>query len=165
MRNTTLTRESLLKQVAYDPVTSTFTWTARKPGVVKGKFGWLGNEGYPMVKINGETHSVHCLVWLVETGEYPDLEVDHINGIRHDNRFSNLRLLTKSDNIRNQRKAQKRNKSTGVLGVSYNIKRNKFSAQITVDSRKIWLGRYDTLAEAQKVYVEAKRKYHPSSTL
>lgn len=84
--------------------------------------------------------------------------VDHIDGNTLNNRRDNLRLCTRSQNMRNQG-ANRRNTS-GYKGVDWNKDRRVWRAHITVDNRKIYLGYFDTAEEAHKAYCEASAKYH-----
>ncbi|MDA6380520.1 HNH endonuclease signature motif containing protein [Escherichia coli] len=70
-----------------------------------------------MIMINGKAYPAHRLAWLIVYGTMPDGFIDHINRVRTDNRISNLRLVTHSENMQN-RKIQKNNKS-GYRGVSW----------------------------------------------
>ena len=71
--------------------------------------GWLTPKGYREVRLKGCNYRAHRVAWAIYYGEDPgDLEVDHINHDRDDNRISNLRLVTRSENRENQR-------SMGVL--------------------------------------------------
>ena len=96
------------------------------------------------------------------TGEWPRGVVDHINGNKMDNRWANLRDVTQSVNMQNQRKATRANK-TGYLGVSPSG--DKFVATITTNKAKRSLGRFDDLRHASAAYLRAKacaaRRQHP----
>lgn len=85
-------------------------------------------------------------------------EIDHINCNGLDNRRENLRIATSNQNAKNK-KRYKTNK-TGCKGVHWDESRRKYRAQIQVNKKKIMLGQYDTLEEAQKSYQDAAIKYH-----
>jgi hypothetical protein len=76
--------------------------------------------------------------------------IDHINGVRDDNRIENLREVTNQQNQFN----------TNAKGYHFNKKVNKFQTQITINSKKIHLGYFNTEQEARQAYLEAKEKYH-----
>lgn len=82
-------------------------------------------------------------------------EVDHIHRVRNDNRKSQLRKCTHSENNRN-RKIKKN--STGVVGVYFS--HNKYSARVYIKGKEVWLGLFDTLEEASKAREEAVKKYY-----
>lgn len=84
--------------------------------------------------------------------------VDHRNGNVHDNRRCNLRICTASENMRNS-KRPKNNKS-GVKGVYWNKKAQKWRAYIMVDCKEIHLGYFSDIDDAKKVHDEAAIKYH-----
>ena len=87
----------------------------------------------------------------------PNGIVDHINHNTLDNRKENLRITNNSNNLRNGN-IRKNNKS-GINGVYYDKKRNKYSASIKVNYKNIFLGRFKTLEEAIKIRKQAELKY------
>ena len=92
-------------------------------------------------------------------GHIPDnAEVDHINHVRTDNRLDNLRFVTKSGNRRNQSVGSK--STTGVIGVYFNKRLQKYAAQIKVDGVVHYLGLHDTLEEAAAARAEANLKFN-----
>ena len=94
----------------------------------------------------------------------PSGDLDHINGIRDDNRLENLRDNGRNSNAQNERKARSNNKSTGLLG-AYKRCKTAFRAIIHVNGSPLHLGTYKTAQEAHDVYVLAKRKYHAGCTI
>jgi hypothetical protein len=84
------------------------------------------------------------------------LQIDHMNGNRLDNRKANLRLVTSQENKHN---------NTVAKGYCFDKSRNKWSAKIKLNGKPIFLGRYNTEAEARAAYVEAKKKYHPTAPI
>ena len=160
-----LTQQKLKENVHYNPETGVFTRLKAKGGRNVGDVtGSVLGKGYLGIKINGIGYKAHRLAWLYVTGEMPEDCIDHINGIRDDNRFCNLRKATNCQNTQNRRSPQK-GCQTGFLGVSLDKRSNRFRARITVNEKTINLGFYDTPEEASMVYTEAKRKYHPFSTI
>lgn len=110
----------------------------------------VGTGGYIISKdISGERKSrrLHRVVTDAKTG----YEVDHINHNRHDNRKSNLRVVTKSVNLQNLKGAKKNNKSTGVRNVCFHKRIKKYQVKMQVNKRAIHGGFYDTLEEAAEV--------------
>jgi hypothetical protein len=113
-----------------------------------------GRLGRLQVHIGGVARYVHRLIWLHQHGEWPDGQIDHINGNPHDNRIENMRVVTPAQNSSNRRHK----------GISFD-KRNyarPWRARIMLDGRSISLGYYDTEAEAMAEYQRAKRVYHQS---
>lgn len=158
-----LTQGQLLARLDYDPLTGVFTHKgvgrgARPLGRVAGS---RSTKGYVDIEIFGVTFRAHRLAWLAVHGEFPACEIDHINGDKTDNRIANLRAVTTAENCQNQHGAR-RNSTSGVRGVYRN--QGKWQAAITVQRRRINLGRYERLEDAERAYLDAKKVYHPTST-
>src|SRR5712664_3026918 len=125
---TILTAERLRELLNYDPETGIFRWDVVRRGCGIGKeAGTSVSAGYRQISIDRRAYSEHRLARLYVHGHWPLDEIDHINGVRDDNRLSNLRQATRSENAQNQRRAQSRSK-IGILGVT--LHRGKFQAQI-----------------------------------
>lgn len=161
-----ITQAELKAVLRYDPDTGIFTWIGR-PRVMAGKVA--GNvsvqTGYLRIGLGGRPNKIyqaHRLAWLYMTGAWPIDDIDHKNGKRADNRFCNLREVTRSTNLENLRFA-KCTSTTGLLGVS--TCRDKFQARIKVKGEVHYLGSFSTPQEAHEVYVEAKRRLHTGCTI
>lgn len=150
--------QSRLKQVlAYDLNTGVFTRVARS-GVIAGTIaGTLKPDGYRQVRVDGRKHYAARLALLYVTGIYPDF-VDHINGDRDDNRFSNLRQATKVQNGQNI--ALSKRNSSGYTGVSWREASQKWLVRIMLERRSIHIGYAETAEQGYEMYLAAKRKYH-----
>lgn len=128
---------------------------AVKPG---SRAGTHNGEGYRTVCIKRNFFLEHRLVWAHVYGAWPSLQIDHINGVRDDNRISNLRDVSPSINQQNKRSAPKSSKS-GVLGA--HLRSNgTYQPKIRVDGRCVALGTFKTAQEANEAYLSAKRKHH-----
>ncbi len=121
--------------------------------------------GYRTLTIDGYRYLVHRLAWLYVYGRWPAHDIDHINGVRGDNRISNLREATRTQNLQNERKARRSNKSTGMLGASWDDRHKKYRAQIRLNGRKKHLGYFSKAEEAHAAYVSAKRELHTFCTI
>lgn len=86
----------------------------------------------------------------------PTNEIDHINGVKDDNRFSNLREATRGQNTRNSK--TRKDSSVGLKGVSPD--RGKFRARITLNGVRIYLGTFATKEEAFEAVRAARRELH-----
>lgn len=142
-----LTREEVEELVAYDPGTGIFTWKRHRgtTATIKAgrEAGQISVAGYRRIFLRGRRYMASRLAWLLSYGCWPDEQVDHINGDRADDRLSNLRECTQSQNMANCRRAK--NNTTGFKGVSYVASQtgsNKYKATIKVDNESIFLGWY-----------------------
>lgn len=157
-----LTQDRLKQLLYYDPLAGVFTWLVDKGRAKKGmSAGYINTEsGYIIVAINNRNYRAHRLAFLYIYGALPPNQVDHINGVRHDNRFSNLRYATASDNMCN-RGAQVNNK-VGLKGVTIDHSRRykKYQATIRLNRKSINLGRYYTAEEAYRAYCKAADVLH-----
>jgi len=112
--------------------------------------------------IDQANYLAHRLAWLYVTGHWPLVHVDHIDGNRKNNAFSNLREADRKTNAQNMRMAHRDNK-TGLLGVTAH--RKTFVANILVDGCQLRIGRFATAEEAHAAYLNAKRAMHKGCTL
>lgn len=116
------------------------------------------SDGYLNVSVNGRLYPVHRIVMLMCYGFYGEgLEVDHINHVRNDNRLFNLRIVTRSENSKNQSVSSKN--TSGVTGVYFSKAKKKYIAQIKVNRETIYLGIFDTLEGAAEARRQADKKY------
>lgn len=156
----------VLKQyLGYEPRTGDFHWKKRTPGNKSIKVGSeAGNDrgdGYWYIGVLGKRYLKHHLVWAFEKGKFPTL-IDHIDGDPSNNHITNLRDVTGTINNQNRR-GPKKTHPTGLLGVSK--KGLSFEANIVIDGKKKYIGRFETPEQAYLAYVENKRKYHEGNTL
>jgi len=93
---------------------------------------------------------------------WPEHDIDHINGVRADNRISNLRDVVRAVNLQNRRSSHRRSLS-GLLGVKKN--HNGWSAGITKQGVLLHLGTFKTPEQAHSAYIAAKRQFHEGNTL
>ena len=152
--------QSRLKEVLnYDPVTGEFIWNVslsnrQRAGASAG--GVSGSTGYHRITVNGSTYLSHRLAWLYVYGEWPEDQLDHINGNRADNRIANLRQATNSANQQNI--AMRSHNSTGFTGVWKRF--NKYMAEIRHEGKRYKLGSYDSAEDAYESYLMAKETLH-----
>ena len=123
-----LSQKRLKQVISYDPESGDMTRidNGRVAGTING-------DGYRSVMVDGRLYQAHRLAWLYVHGSFPPDCIDHINGIRTDNRIENLRPATKSQNTMNS-KAPSTN-STGVKNVSRN--RGGYLAGVKVGGRRV----------------------------
>jgi hypothetical protein len=161
----------------YDPETGVLTWRARTPDMFEeGKHSaknscaaWNGQfagraagvsreDGYRRVMVLGKNLFSHRIAWAIMTGSWPREQIDHINGIKNDNRFINLREASCSQNAMNV-PAQKNNTS-GFKGVSWDKSCSKWRAEIMREKTKHVLGWFDRVEDASSAYQAAAKEMH-----
>lgn len=149
-----VTLERARQRLAYDPLTGLLTWATSPGGRVRvgRKAGYIGTNGYVVIRVDGLNYHAHRLGWLLHYGAWPLQELDHINGIRDDNRIANLRDVGRSQNMSN-RKGPDRDTATGVLGVYKH--RDRYVAQRRINGVHRYLGTFDTAQEAGAAYQAA----------
>lgn len=158
--NSQISMERLKQRVSYDPETGVFIWRETLGGKCRegwpaGRLGTGKAAGYMRITIDGCEYKAHRLAWFYMTGEWPKDQIDHINGNPSDNRWSNLREATQSQNKANTRAY--RNSKSGIVGVCWSASNRKWNASINKDGKRIHLGRYHDLATAISVR-QAKAK-------
>ena len=154
-----ITQELIVGLANYNADTGVLSWKKTRGGRFAGvSVGCVNKDGYLQTAINKKSVMVHRLIWLYVHGDMPKCQIDHINGIKTDNRLENLREADPVQNGQNRQRGQKNNKS-GLLGVSRLGK--KWRASISVSGKQVYLGSFDTPEKAHAVYLEAKRIHHP----
>lgn len=152
-----LTAERLRELVHYDPDTGIFTRLTDRGGYKAGEvMGATSHRGYMKIGVDMRRYYAHRLAWLYVYGEMPKV-VDHISGDTSDNRIANLRNVDQATNLRSIVRPNKVNTS-GYRGVSR--KRNKWTAALSLNNKRIGLGVFETREAAHAAYVEGKRRYH-----
>jgi hypothetical protein len=159
-----ITIEHLRESLSYDPQTGVFIWRKHnwRPDLVGKVAGSVHSAGYISIAIHNIKRLAHRLAWFYVTGEMPINHIDHINGDKTDNRFSNLRQVTRFGNLQNIRTATKANK-IGLLGVSAH--QGKWRTQIMANGQRIRVSGFNTPEEAHQKYLELKRKYHTTCSI
>lgn len=154
-----MNQEYLKKLYYYDISTGLFIRKIdRRGGRKMGDIsGLLRPDGYVRIVIDKKQYLLHRLAFLYMTGSFPDDEVDHINGVRGDNRWINLRCVSKAENRKNA-SARLDNKS-GYPGIRWRKERSKWAARIWSNGKLIELGHYQTFDEAMTVRKQAEKSY------
>ena len=149
----------LRAELVYDPATGHFY----RPGRLSDPAGTVDSKGYIRLYYRGKSYAAHRLVWLYVTNSAPLGVVDHINNVRHDNRISNLRDVSSSENNMNRVKAyegRKDGKNPAPNVTKYTLKsgEDRFCVLISYRGRSYYEGRFLTLSDATRARDEARRK-------
>ncbi len=154
-----ITHERLKSLLSYDPLTGHFTrlvdGTHTKAGEIAGS---LKANGYREIYVAGDLYYEHRLAFIFMTGAFPEVCVDHINHIKNDNRWCNLRAATYSENNRNT--TLRKDNTSGVTGVCWNSRRQKWMATCCTNGKTKYLGYFKNLEDAAIVVAEARKEYH-----
>ena len=161
-----LTAERLRSLVHYSETLGLFT---RLVDVRKYKAGTAAkgtlSHGYVRVSVGGRSYAAHRLAWLWMTGNWPKQDIDHIDGDRANNRWANLRDVSRSMNLENMHQAKSHNKSTGLLGAHLHPQTGNYTSRIQVRGKDVYLGSFATPEAAHTAYIAAKRIHHEGNTL
>tara|TARA_R110000803_G_scaffold210685_4_gene283240 strand:- start:9115 stop:9621 length:507 start_codon:yes stop_codon:yes gene_type:complete len=164
MSSKDITQEQLKASLLYNQESGLFYWRfnagmgGRIPAhTIAGSSGKHG-QGYIEIQLLGKARKAHRLAWLYMTGSWPENEIDHINRIRHDNRFINLRESTLQQNLKN--KDIYKSNTSGFVGVTWHKRIKAWQARISNDTKRMHLGYFDTPEEASLVYNKAKKELH-----
>ena len=156
----------LREVLSYAPDTGKLTWKVRVANRVHvgDEAGYPNSVGYRALELDGKSYLAHRVAWALGHGQVPIKDIDHADGDRCNNALCNLRLVTHNENLQNQRKAM-RNNRTGLLGVSLDNRSGHYQARIRLDGKSTALGTFTTAEAAHAAYVKAKRIMHPAGTL
>lgn len=147
-------------KLKYDPLPGQFTWIS--PTSRRVKVGDIAgverDDGYIRIKVNNVNYYAHRLAWLFTYGNWPSINIDHINGDPSDNRVSNLRECNQTEN--NQNKIKQTNNSSGYTGVYYHKGAKKWMSYISINGKRKHLGLFDDLLAASEAYLKTKLEIH-----
>ena len=160
-----ITQDRVKELLDYCPESGEFFWKVSRRAVKAGdKAGKVNGRGYGTVGIDRKDYQSHRLAWLYVYGEWPDGCIDHVNGIRTDNRISNLRIASSAENAQNRRFSRAGSKC-GLIGVAWHKQLQRWQAQIKLRGVTKYLGLFDSPEEANAAYLKAKAELHPFQTL
>lgn len=176
-----LTQEIVRELLDYNPDTGELFWkfrdikwfeeTAKKNSPAQNQKIWntknsgnltftkVDNKGYNRGSLLGKTYAAHRIIWLWYYGELltPEVDIDHKNHRRTDNRILNLGKVSRQQNLKNRSISSKN--STGFHGIWWDKDRNKYQVKICHSYKQIFLGRFSTLEEAIDARKKAEIKY------
>lgn len=157
-----LTQERVKELFVYIGITGQlFNLTNRAYNAQKGDIaGDINSTGYRRVNVDGKRYLVHRVIWLYLYGEWPNGQIDHIDGDKLNNRLANLQVVSAQGNSRNSKRYS--NNKSGVTGVMIDKgnKSNPFRAEICVNGINKFLGYANNLLDAVCLRKSAENKYN-----
>ncbi|EPM9932855.1 HNH endonuclease signature motif containing protein [Pseudomonas aeruginosa] len=170
-----ITAELLRGLLFYCPENGSFTWLQRPARLFSSETNWkrwntcyagkrAGSvcttpEGYKrrIIGIFGKIYLEHRLAWLYMTGEWPEEQIDHINQISTDNRWSNIRPATHTENARNAPK--RKDNSSGITGVGLHKASGRWRARVNLSGSSIFLGYFKEKRDAELAVTNFRIKH------
>lgn len=153
-------QEILNEYFRYDQETGKLYWkkkSARKI-IVGDEAGNLKPHGYIYIKFLGKDYRAHRIIYRMVYGDFNEsLQIDHINGIRNDNRLVNLRLVTHQENSKNMSLSFRN--TSGEIGIYWYKKYNKWRVNIKVNGKNKHIGYFTDFEEAIKARDKAYKEY------
>lgn len=143
---------NVMPKLRYDPETGELTWlySGKPAGSIPNK----NYNNYIYLQHLGRQVAAHRVCWALYHGHPPPSPIDHINGIKSDNRIANLRLATVAENNRNR--GRQSNNTSGFKGVIFH--KGKWNARVQHMGKRHCLGAYDSREEASAVYEAAAKQ-------
>lgn len=166
-----LTADQVRALLRYDRATGKLFWRERPRDMCpsdgqwkRWNSRWVGQEAFTAVDTHGylkgtifaQVLRAHRVIWLMETGAWPDADIDHINGSRTDNRIENLRDVSRSQNLRNASLSVKN--TSGVTGVWWHEPTKKWGARISTNTGPKYLGYFSCFAKAVRMRRASERE-------
>lgn len=166
--------ERLRALLSYDRESGHLTWLPRPASVFKTRGAFVTwnkryagssehhvdtHSGYMVLCIEGRRFYAHRVAWALATGSWPVNVIDHVDGVRTNNKLANLRDVCERTNQQNQRRPHVTNK-VGLMGVSFSKQRGMFASFIKHEGRTKLIGYFADAEAAHAAYVQAKRAHH-----
>lgn len=168
------TPEQLRQLLRYEPETGKMFWRERSPDCIDaaddfvrrkicrnwnarlaGKEAFTSlKDGYRVGAIGNRPFRAHRVIWAIAYGEWPGGEIDHIDCNRTNNRISNLREATRSQNAHNYGGRGR----SAFRGVGWDGRNKKWQAQIFINGKQTKIGRFTSEVEAAVAYDKAARE-------
>ncbi len=155
-----ITQELLVDRFYYDEKSGFFYERSFETDSFGSPVGHAAKNLYIKVSIQGYPFLAHRLAWIYMNGTEPIGDIDHIDGDRQNNAWSNMREGTRSQNLQNRRSASCTKQSCNLLGAFWSKPANRWRSQIRANGKTHHLGLFDTALEAHQAYLNAKRRLH-----
>lgn len=166
-----LTPEDIRKLLDYCPETGNFIWKKRniRLGFERIDKGWntrfagkkvkprYHRHGHCQIGIFCKNYMAHRIAWAHFYGEHPNGYIDHINNNPKDNKISNLRIATQSQNMANAR--IRKNNTSGFKGVSWSKRSQKWYAYINTGNKMVALGLFVEFKDAVRAREKAEKEF------
>lgn len=150
-----LSKQEAEEEVKYHPSTGLLSRKKSRGNQRLGSVNLtIDGKGYYRISIKGKRYKSHHVVWLLHYGVFPS-QLDHINGVKTDNRIENLREATTQQNCHYRISGQKKNR-VGLPGVTL-LASGKYKSQAQILGQKVYLGQYETAQEAYEKYLNCKQ--------
>lgn len=146
--------------LSYDADNGLFKWKIKPSMAVNAgdEAGWVCRiHGYRKIRLKDRDWHANKIAILLTTGQWPSSEVDHINGIRSDDRLVNLRVASHAENIQNSK--TRSDNVSGLKGANFDKRSGRYKATITVNGNRIHLGMFGSAMEAHMAYCEAAKQH------
>ena len=155
-----LTQKRLKELLIYDESTGVFTRaiTTSSKAISGDVAGFVNGYGYLAVRLDGTLYLNHRLAWMYVNGSFPNGVIDHVNCDRKDNRISNLRVASISENGWNR--GMQSTNTSGVKGVSWCKRSNRWRARVMKDGKSVGVGYFSSLEKAESAVKEARIMLH-----
>ena len=153
-----LTQDRFKELLDYNPETGVFTRKVSRGGCKAGEIaGSVTGRYYRCISIDNKQYRASRVAFLFMEGYFPEYDMDHINRIRDDNRWKNLRHVSRQCNARNS--GIQSNNTSGITGVCWNKQYNKWRAGIKISGKLKSLGCFKDFKDAVKARWKAELKY------
>ena len=150
-----LTQERVKELLDYDPNTGLFRWKVPRGRCKVGDIaGTIRGDGYRNIMIDYKQYLASRLAWLYMEGHFPEYECDHENRVKDDNKWDNIRHVSRQCNNRNR--GRLKNNTSGVTGIHWSQQRGHWIAQIMISGKTKFLGHFKDFTGAVKARWEAE---------
>lgn len=155
--------EDLRKLFEYNEQTGILYWSVNKGRATKGDIaGTNHNKGYLSVQIDKTAYLLHRVIWCIYYGQWPSKFIDHIDLNKKNNKINNLRLATRANNCQNH--ARRIDSNSSIKGVTWHVRLNKWQARVQIDNKRVHLGYFHNLMDAEKRITDVRSNLHKEFT-